>query len=153
MEEYEKSFTEVYYIINQMDDSLKKKIPKQVIETIFDKMDKGYIPLGNELSEEGKALLSVIYSEYLCTDQEKKRWDELDSMYYESKVKDNIPIDIFNNNTTEKSADKSNDIIPVQKNNRFKMTIQKLKNIFKSLWKDQRKKNTDNKKKFKITVE
>lgn len=136
MEEYEKSFTEVYYIINQMDDSLKKKIPKQVIETIFDKMDKGYIPLGNELSEEGKALLSVIYSEYLCTDQEKKRWDELDSMYYESKVKDNIPIDIFNNNTTEKSADKSNDIIPVQKNNRFKMTIQKLKNIFKSLWKD-----------------
>ena len=129
MEEYEKSFTEVYYIINQMDDSLKKKIPKQVIETIFDKMDKGYIPLGNELSEEGKALLSVIYSEYLCTDQEKKRWDELDSMYYESKVKDNIPIDIFNNNTTEKSADKSNDIIPVQKNNRFKMTIQKLKNV------------------------
>lgn len=81
MDEYKKAFTEVYYFVNQLREELIEKIPGEVIDNIAKRMDKAYIPDINNMTQIGRAILSVIYSEYLCSNSEKKKWNEIDELY------------------------------------------------------------------------
>ncbi|MBP3707424.1 MAG: hypothetical protein J6J36_02295 [Clostridia bacterium] len=81
MDEYKKAFTEVYYFVNQLREELRNEIPDEVIDNIAKRIDKSYIPNRSNMSQIGKAILSVIYSEYLCSDSEKKKWNEIDELY------------------------------------------------------------------------
>lgn len=86
-DEYKKAFTEVYYFVNQLREELIEKIPEEVIDNIAKRMDKSYIPDRANMSQAGKAILSVIYSEYLCSDSQKRKWDEIDELYLKKILK------------------------------------------------------------------
>ena len=74
-----KAYTEVYNIITLMSDEYKEKIPNKIIEAIKYKMDKSYdfnIDIDNieniELMEDTEKILSVIYTDYLSSQHERR---------------------------------------------------------------------------------
>lgn len=74
-----KAYTEVNFIINEMDSELSNKIPKNIKEMIREKMDKNYefYIEDNEweekdLLEDTEKILSVLYTDYIANDEEKK---------------------------------------------------------------------------------
>lgn len=73
-----RAYTECYYIIEQMSEELRNKIPEKIRKTIEQKMDKNYkFHIENEDFENAKLLkdtekiLSVLYTDYLSTDEER----------------------------------------------------------------------------------
>ena len=83
---YLKAFVELNEIINHLNTNLKNKIPKKTLEAIKNSGDKNYqLKYDNtqslskqKLLPETISLLSIIYSDYLCLEEEKKKWDEYD---------------------------------------------------------------------------
>lgn len=83
---YKKAFVELNEIINHLNTNLKDKIPKKTLEAINNAKDKNYqFKYDNtqslskqKLLPETISLLSIIYSDYLCSEEEKKKWDEYD---------------------------------------------------------------------------
>ena len=83
---YSEAFVELNEIINNMNENLKNKIPVKMRENIKRAGDKNYkfsfdktLKLSEQiLLPETKSLLSIIYSDYLCDEDEKKKWDEYD---------------------------------------------------------------------------
>ena len=83
---YLKAFVELNEIINHLNTNLKNKIPKKTLEAINNAKDKNYqFKYDNtqslskqKLLPETISLLSIIYSDYLCSEEEKKKWDEYD---------------------------------------------------------------------------
>lgn len=70
-----KAYTEVYEIIKHMPKYMKEKIPKNLIQSIEENMDKNYkVDVEDleecELLEDTEKLLSVIYTDYLATEEE-----------------------------------------------------------------------------------
>ncbi len=73
-----RAYTEVNYIINEMSDEMKNKIPSQILRNIENRMDKNYDfrieeeEFENaELLEDTQKILSVLYTDYLASDEEK----------------------------------------------------------------------------------
>lgn len=99
MDEHVKAFTQLSYIIARMDKNVKRRIPLDLRKAISRKKDNSYmffydksLPLNKQnLLPETKKLLSVIYSEYICSDSEKEKWHEYDKfkqkLIYENSIK------------------------------------------------------------------
>ena len=76
-----KSFSEVYDIINHLEENLLKKIPKSFIKKIEEQMDKTYkvnIDYSKNINEqvlfrETKVILSLIYRDYIVEKDERKK--------------------------------------------------------------------------------
>lgn len=73
-----KAYTEVSYIINEMSSEMKSKIPPEILKNIEEKVDKNYdFHIQDEdfesaeLLEDTEKMLSVIYTDYLASDEEK----------------------------------------------------------------------------------
>ncbi|MBQ3408059.1 MAG: hypothetical protein IJH12_02495 [Clostridia bacterium] len=140
MDNYGKAYTEVYYAINNFSDELKSKIPEDIINIIGNSMDTKYVPINSDMSEEARAILSIIYSDFLCTNEEKKIWSELDTLYKKS-IKTNSYKGIeFNrrnyNSTREDNKDESTAIAVIDKKSRIFGILKKIKRFLKSLWRD-----------------
>lgn len=90
---YLKAFVELNEIINHMNTNLKNKIPKKMLEAIRNSGDKNYkFKYDNtkslskqKLLPETISLLSIIYSDYLCLEEERKKWDEYDKFALQNK--------------------------------------------------------------------
>ncbi len=74
-----KAYTEAYYIISKMSDEMRSKIPDKIINNIKSRMDKYYkfyIPNDDfenaVLLDDTEQILSVLYTDYLSTDEERK---------------------------------------------------------------------------------
>lgn len=72
-----KAYTQVSYIINNMSSELKNKIPKEIISMIEKRKDSSYnIDVENiedlDLLEDTEKILSVIYTDYIATVEEKE---------------------------------------------------------------------------------
>ena len=74
-----RAYTEVYNIINLLDEELKEKIPNNITKNIKDRMDRSYKCHINgvnieevELLKDTEKILSVIYTDYLATEEERK---------------------------------------------------------------------------------
>ena len=87
--DFEDDLTELYLVIENMEQSLKDKIPdfvKCAIKRNVNFNSLRYI-VGLDLeriSDKTKAYLSYIYTEYLCEDEDEKiKWKELDNLYLE----------------------------------------------------------------------
>ena len=72
-----RAYTEAFYIINEMSEELKSKIPNEIIKNIESKMDTNYEFYIDddiddaELLEDTEKILSVLYTDYLATDEER----------------------------------------------------------------------------------
>ena len=72
------AFSEVYDVINHMSKEMQEKIPKSFVNLIKDNRDLDFkfyidysIDIKEQLLEETKVILSLIYRDYLC-DKEKR---------------------------------------------------------------------------------
>ena len=102
-----KAYTEVYNIITLMSDEYKEKIPNKIIEAIKYKMDKSYdfnIDIDNieniELMEDTEKILSVIYTDYLSSQHERriiKNKEKIIMLKDEERNKQRYSNDVFTN--------------------------------------------------------
>ena len=139
MDNYAKDLTEVYYIINKLQLDLKEKIPKDLIEIIREKMDKKYIPIGRDISDRASAMLSVIYSDYICEGEEKSRWERFDSSYMYETLNKNFNSDkvfktaqgnIVQDDSGKYCDNKKELLVAKARRSRLKDIIINVKNIF-----------------------
>lgn len=81
---YREAYSEVYFILLHMECSDVKKIPKDIINVIrknriknYDVNINPYIPLAQQdLKEETKAILSLLYRKFLCELDKKQQVEE-----------------------------------------------------------------------------
>lgn len=146
-----KAYTEVYNIINCMSDEYKEKIPNKVIETIKYKMDKNYefnIDLDNindlELMDDTEKILSVLYTDYISSEEERKIIKNKEKIVYlnkENKKKEKFESDIFKNNLTKSLVEDSNEkrennkketLITTKKEKWYKKLLNFIKRLLKN---------------------
>lgn len=84
-QEYKEAFSEVNEIIKMMPDELTNKIPSKFKEMLEDERDKEYNPNIQEPLEKQKLknetiiILGLIYRDFLCPTDEKRRLQEKDA--------------------------------------------------------------------------
>lgn len=133
-EVYTKALTEVDEVLNYLDVKLLNKIPetfKNFIKNSKNKMykyqyDKEKPLYEQELSKEAKAIISLIYRDYICYPQEKNQLvqEEKINMQNEFKVKE---IETIKNDVkTETKA-----IAIIEKESFWKKVINKMKKILR----------------------
>lgn len=132
------TFNEVYTLICFLDDDLKSKIPKKLIEFINNNQDENYNfkidtnkPINEQnFNENTKSFLALIYREYICSPSEK---DELDKILQENENKYNKQLteNIFNNTIKESLKPEKETSLVEYKESIFQKIINKLKSVFK----------------------
>ena len=101
-----KVFSEVYVILNQLEEESLKKIPEKIFNQIREnaKIDVDYIdkhvPLEEvNLMDETKEFLAIISYYYFCDEEEKQKWDEIlnenERKYQETLKQKYNPEEIF----------------------------------------------------------
>lgn len=86
MDTEKKVMTQLSFIIARMRKDIKEKIPIDIRKSISKKKDNTLIfaynnklpLLEQDLLPDTKAVLSVLYSKYICSDEERTKWDEFD---------------------------------------------------------------------------
>lgn len=149
-QEYKEAFTEVNEIIKMMPDELINKIPSKFREMIEDERDKEYNPNIQEplekckLKNETIIILGLIYRDFLCSQDEKRRLQEKDArelqevqkdVEYEIRQKYN-PDDIFKNKKQSiikesQYAKENTSMIVLQEEKWYKKIFNIIKNLFK----------------------
>lgn len=133
-EVYTKALTEVDEVLNYLDVKLLNKIPETFKNFIKNSKNKMYKYQYNkekplyeqELSKEAKAIISLIYRDYICDSQEKNQLvqEEKINMQNEFKVKE---IETIKNDVkTETKA-----IAIIEKESFWKKVINKMKKILR----------------------
>ena len=145
-QEYKEAFTEVIEIIKMMPDELVNKIPSKFKEMLEDESDKEYTPNIQEPLEQQKLknetiiILGLIYRDFLCSPDEKRKLQEKDArelqemqkaLEEELREKYN-PDDIFKKRTqpieNEKVEEKS--LTVVQEEKWYQKIFSIIKNLF-----------------------
>ena len=146
---YEKVLREVEYILQQFPKEIQNKIPNDFRNTIVKKMDVTYIPEQynknktldeQNISEETKKILALIYRNYLVSDEERKKLiteeNNIREKLENEKRKKYGAEDIFNNKTNNSqninsNADADKLIIKSSNNKKwYKKLIEKILNFF-----------------------
>ena len=146
-QEYNEAFTEVNEIIKMMPDELVNKIPSKFREMLEDERDKEYNPKIQEPLEECKLknetiiILGLIYRDFLCSQDEKRRLQEKDArelQEIQKAIEDEIrqkynPDDLFkkkNGNNNEHQNFEETAIAVAQKEKWYKMIFNIIKGLF-----------------------
>ncbi len=123
--EYSEATVEIIDIIQHLDEDIIEKIPTEIIKKLNEKKSTTYEssidftkPLEeNNLKPTTRAMLALIYRNYICTTEKQK---ELDKMFEENQEKK------YNKNIF-KSSDTELRLVPVKaKKNIFQRIIEKL---------------------------
>lgn len=136
-------FSEVYVILNQLDEKSLKKIPEKIFNQIkenakveVDYIDKN-IPLEEiNLMEETREFLAIISYYYFCDEEERQKWDEIlneNERKYQEKLKQKYnPDKMFK--TKQENINKEENIeldLVEYKENFIVRLIDKIKQFFK----------------------
>ena len=100
-----KAYTQAYCVLQMLSEEEKKKIPEKLIEAIRNRMDDEY-QFEVDTEDEGEPellvdtekILSVVYTDYLATDEEKKAIKNKEIKYMlekEKKKQEKYPIEAF----------------------------------------------------------
>ena len=143
---YKNSFKEVYDILQNTDEELVHKIPKNFMDFIKNNMDTNYktnidpnIEIDKQtLLKETESILSLIYKSYWATDQEKNEFAKLDKLnFIESEKNKNEAYstenlyEIFEKRKNLNNISLNQNLIVVEKESFFKKIINKILNLFK----------------------
>ena len=146
--EYREAFEEIYEIFNLMPKELMNKIPTKFYEMIEEERDTDYSPNIQEPLEKQKLknetiiILGLIYRDFLCSLDEKKRLQEKDAKELqeaEKKIKEQIrekynSYDIFENRnkivSKEEQPSKETRMTIVQKERWYQKIFNLIKGLF-----------------------
>ena len=146
-QEYKEAFTEVNEIIKMMPDELVNKIPSKFREILEEERDKEYNPNIQEplekckLKNETIIILGLIYRDFLCSQDEKRRLQEKDArelQEIQKAIEDEIrqkynPDDLFkkkNGNNNEHQNFEETAIAVAQKGKWYKKIFNIIKGLF-----------------------
>ena len=139
---YTNAFSEVYTIINILSEELTKNIPTQLLELIEKERNENYnfkyndsLPIDEQdISSEAKAILTLIYRNYLCDSDEKKELDEIFEIN-EKKYYEKLTTNMFKNSqkpeNNEEIVDNTETELIVYKENVITKIIKKFLSIFR----------------------
>ena len=147
-QEYKEAFTEVNEIIKMMPYELVNKIPTKFLEMIEEERDTEYNPNIQEPLEKQKLknetiiILGLIYRDFLCTPEQRKKLQEKDArdlqeakreLEEELRQKYN-PEDIFKNKKSinnEQQDYQENAMVVIQEEKWYQKIFNLIKNLFK----------------------
>lgn len=134
----------IYFILCNLDEHSKKKIPQDVYNFFDENRDKNYdvkINLNKSIYEQNLddntvSLLGEIYQKYLCSDEEKLQFirqkNNVSTMYSSGYDYSNIFKNNSNSNIKVSEIDiESNELIVQEEKNIFEKIICKIKKILK----------------------
>lgn len=148
--EYKEAFEEIYEIFNLMPKELLNKIPTKFYEMIKEERDTNYSPNIQEPLEKQKLknetiiILGLIYRDFLCSPEEKRRLQEKDAkelQEVEKTLEEEIrekynPDDIFKNRNRivpeEIQTSEETRLTIVQKEKWYKKIFNLIKGLFHS---------------------
>ena len=148
-QEYRQAFTEVYEIFKLMPQELLDMIPKKFIKMIEEERDIQYItnikePLEEQkLKDETIIILGLIYRDFLCLPEERKKLQEKDAKELgevkktiEEEIKQKYNSDnLFNNKekveTKIINEDKEKSLVVVKEEKWYKQIFNVITNLFK----------------------
>lgn len=143
---YANAYTEVYEILNYLDEEEYSKIPEELLEVFEENRNLDYEYEVNEeqdlskqpMLKETKAILLNIFRDYLATPEQKqkiKQWLQADRAYIERQKQEKYNSNVFKNKTRDEKIDNEelNTLLPVKikKQSIFQKIINGLKGIFK----------------------
>ena len=144
MENGKNSYTEVYTILQDLDDEEYNKIPPVLIKTLEENMNKDYeYELDDDLElkdhkmlPETKAILFNLFRDYLATSEQKQKIIKMQNEEREKnelKKQQKYETDIFKNKKVEQQANaiQEEKSLIKYKENIFQKIIRKIKNWFK----------------------
>ena len=142
---YKKIYRELYEVIDILSENEKDKISKEVIENIKQNMDNEYsFDKNNSLLEQNllpqtQAMLIKLYEKYLCSEEEKEKWNLYDKMCYVKVQK--MKMETYKEHTTLSEMrkneqklpviDKNNEMIEMKKESFIQKIIRKIKRLLK----------------------
>lgn len=137
------AYTEVFYIINEMSEEMKSKIPEKIMKNIQDRMDKNYEFYVDEenienlkLLDDTEKILSVLYTDYFSTDEEKEiilNKEKIIANSRKNKEIEKIEInEIFSKTSRKTNDDIKNDINTELVNNSNMKWFEKIKKFLKN---------------------
>lgn len=125
--EYKQALTEVNIIINYMNPIYLNKLPKKFVNFVNVNMDSEYIPNidknipidEQELKKDTKILLSLLYREYWCDLEKKKRLIEEDTLERQKEEKELKEKYSYENlfNSTNKNTQKEDSVEQIEERN------------------------------------
>lgn len=147
---YAKACTEVLMLIPYIDKQYSKKISSNFISLMKEISDKEYTPdidinkkiKEQKLLKETRAILALIYRDYICTKEERETLllqekEESERIEKEKQEKYNIDFEKIAEKRREKSiiekvqTESQNALIEVQEEKWYKKIISKILNFFK----------------------
>lgn len=142
---YPKAYREVYEVLKNISKEDLEKIPQDIKETIENNMDIGYKYKLKEnidfeeqnLLQETKALLAIIYRDYWATDVERKRIierEQYDKRIFENELKERYnPDNIFKNRKVKEmeSCVQTQEIVKYKEKIFIRKVLEKIKRLFK----------------------
>lgn len=143
------AFTEVNEIIKMMPDELVNKIPTKFLEMIEEERDTQYNPNIQEPLEKQKLrnetiiILGLIYRDFLCTPEQRKKLQEKDArdlqeakreLEEELRQKYN-PDDIFKNKKpiNNEQEEQEKEMVVIQEERWYQKIFNLIKNLFKRI--------------------
>ena len=127
----EKSFdrralAEVYNVLIMLNKENFDKIPKKMIQAIKNNMDTEYDVQWNEIEngnllEDTEKILSVLYTDYLATPEEKNIIMQLENLRY----KDCYPV--FKNRVKKENINEEKELVQLKNENWFMRLVGKIK--------------------------
>ena len=142
---YSIAFEEVYEIFKLMPRELLNKIPIEFQKIIEEERDKNYFaniqePIENcKLTNETIILLGLIYRDFLCMPEERKKLQENEARELneiqaeiENKLKEKYnPNDIFKSKEHENAEQENTELMVAEKEKWYKKILNMIKKIFK----------------------
>ena len=135
------AYTQVNYILSKMSEELKSKIPIDLIEFIKENDNKQYQIDSEsisdlELHEDTKKILSVIYTDYLATEEERKKIknrERILELRKEEEKEKKYDVDVFANrkNSIQEGTNIKTDLIVVEKEKWYKMLFNRIRKLFR----------------------
>ena len=134
-ENYRQALTETSEVIKFMSEELVKKIPKDILSLIEVNKDENYkvnilpnVPIYEQnIKKETKGILAVLYREYICDENERKRLKKEEKEYFERKYS----VDkLFENRKKTKEIESKNEIVVVKKENIIEKLIKAIRKFF-----------------------
>lgn len=141
------AFTEVYEVLKLMPKQLLNKIPNKFYKMIEEERDKEYNPKIQEPLEKQKLknetiiILGLIYRDFLCSEEERKKLQEKDArelQEVQQKLEEEIrqkynPDNIFKNRNKieEQMTLEKNSLIVVEEEKWYRKIFNIIKKLFK----------------------
>ena len=143
---YPKAYREVYEILKNISKEDFEKIPQDIIKTIKNNMDTEYEYKLKEnvdfeeqnVLQETKALLAIIYRDYWATNIERERIiekEQYDKKIFEDELREKYnPDNLFKKKNKVEEIEKSTEckeLIEYKEESIFRQILRKIKSIFK----------------------